>query len=199
MREQGMHPSTLVTTLTEPGGRVSMHGVRRDLLRDQAAAARMDLAEIEIPWPCPDRVYEARMAAAFGDGALDGVDEVAFGDLFLEDIRTYREQRLASIGVRASFPVWGVSTTELARRFVVLGFRALLVCVDTRALPTTFVGRELDEALLEELPPGVDPCGENGEFHTFVYDGPLFERPIPWVRGETEECDGFVYCDLLAG
>ena len=198
MREQGVRPDRLLTTVAEPGGRVSMHGVRRELLRSQALAAGIELVEIEIPWPCPNEDYEARMTAAFNGGGLAGVSEVAFGDLFLRDIRRYREQRLASIGVGVTFPLWDADTAALARRFVALGFRAVLVCVDTRALPSSFAGRELDETLLEELPAGVDPCGENGEFHTFVYDGPVFERPIPWLHGEVQERNGFVYCDLLA-
>jgi len=125
------------------------------------------------------------------------VEEVAFGDLFLQDIRSYRESRLATIGRRARFPVWGLDTAELARRFVALGFRAVLVCVDPRARDPSFAGREFDERLLSDLPPGVDPCGENGEFHTFVYDGPIFGRPISCERGEVVERDGFVFCDLL--
>jgi uncharacterized protein (TIGR00290 family) len=198
MREQGVLPGRLLTTVIDPGGRVSMHGVRRELLRSQAAALGLGLVEIEIPWPCANEDYEARMAVAFAGGGLEGVGEVAFGDLFLGDIRRYREQRLASIGVRATFPLWGADTSELARRFVALGFRAVLVCVDTRVLPSAFAGRVLDESLLEELPAGVDPCGENGEFHTFVYDGPMFDRPIPWRRGEVGRREGFAYCDLLA-
>jgi uncharacterized protein (TIGR00290 family) len=175
-----------------------MHRVRGELLRAQAACVGVPLVEIEIPAPCPDEVYEARMAAAFDGGVLDGVHEVAFGDLFLDDIRGYREARLATVGVRARFPVWGMDTAALARRFVALGFRALLVCVDPCALDPGFAGREFDERLLADLPDSVDPCGENGEFHTFVYDGPLFERPVAWEPGETSEHDGFAFFDLLS-
>jgi uncharacterized protein (TIGR00290 family) len=199
LRAQGRAPQRLLSTVTEETGRVAMHAVRGELLQAQADAAGLPLVRIEVPWPCPDAVYESRMAAVFDGGDLDGVGEVAFGDLFLRDIREYREQRLATAGVRASFPVWGLDTAELARRFVGLGFRAVLVCVDTRALPASFAGREFDERLLAELPAGVDPCGENGEFHTFVYDGPVFERAVAWSRGESCEREGFAFCDLLAG
>jgi uncharacterized protein (TIGR00290 family) len=188
-----------VSTVSEQGGRVAMHRVRGELLRRQARCVGVPLVEIEIPAPCPDAVYEARMAAAFDGGVLDGVREVAFGDLFLQDIRAYREARLAAVGVRPLFPVWGLDTAALARRFVELGFRAILVCVDPRALDSSFAGRELDERLLAELPASVDPCGENGEFHTFVYDGPIFEEPVACERGEVVEHDGFVFCDLLVG
>jgi uncharacterized protein (TIGR00290 family) len=199
LREEGFSPGCLVSTVDAQVGRVPMHEVRRELLRDQAECVATALVEIEIPTPCPDRLYEQRMAAAFDGGELDAVREMAFGDLFLADIRAYREARLAAVGVAARFPVWGLGTAELAREFVALGFRAVLVCVDTRVLSADFVGREFDEGLLEELPPAVDPCGENGEFHTFVYDGPVFERPVEWERGMLSRRDGFAYCDLLAG
>jgi diphthamide synthase (EF-2-diphthine--ammonia ligase) len=139
------------------------------------------------------------IAAALASPELEGVKEMAFGDLFVEDIREYRESRLVSTGRRALFPVWGLDTAELARQFVVAGFRAILVCVDPRALDRSFAGREFDESLLEDLPPGIDPCGENGEFHTFVYDGPIFSEPVACRRGEVVERDGFVFCDLLPG
>ncbi len=175
-----------------------MHGVRRELIVRQAEAAVVGLIEVEIPSPCPDAVYEERMARALASDALRDVEEVAFGDLFLEDIRAYRESRLAAVGRRASFPVWGLDTAELARRFLELGFKAILVCVDPKALDPSFAGREYDERLLAQLPDGVDPCGENGEFHTFVYDGPIFERPIAGEKGEVAEREGFVFCDLEA-
>lgn len=194
----GRLPGTLLTTVTAEYERISMHGVRRELLRRQAELIGVPLVEVEIPTPCPNDVYEARMAAALASEAMAGVEEVAFGDLFLQDIREYRESRLAPAGLRAHFPVWGLDTTELARRFIDLGFRAILVCVDPRAIDGSFAGREFDERLLEDLPDGVDPCGENGEFHTFVYDGPIFEAAVACERGEAVEREGFVFCDLLA-
>lgn len=199
LREEQISPRALVSTVDAEAGRVPMHEVRRELLRAQAECVSVPLVEIEIPAPCPDRVYEQRMAAAFDGGPLDAVREMAFGDLFLEDIRAYREARLAALGVGALFPVWGLDTAELARKFVALGFRAVLVCVDTRVLSASLVGREFDERLLDEMPDGVDPCGENGEFHTFVYDGPVLERPVEWERGQLSRREGFAFCDLLGG
>jgi uncharacterized protein (TIGR00290 family) len=198
LREQGSEPRCLLTTVKGEDGRVAMHGVRGGLLRAQADRVGLPLVEVQIPTPCPDEVYEARMAAALGGAQLKGVQEMAFGDLFLEDIRAYRESRLAAAGLKASFPVWGLDTKALADRFVALGFKAVLVCVDPRALDASFAGRELDGRLLAELPEGVDPCGENGEFHTFVYDGPIFEAPVECERGEVHEREGFVHCELLA-
>lgn len=195
---EGRLPGSLLTTVAAEYERISMHGVRRELLRRQAELIGVPLVEVEIPTPCPNDVYEARMAAALASEEMGGVQEVAFGDLFLQDIREYRESRLAPVGLRAHFPVWGLDTTELARLFIELGFRAVLVCVDPGALDASFAGRELDECLLEDLPDGVDPCGENGEFHTFVYDGPIFEAAVACERGEVVEREGFVFCDLLA-
>ena len=197
LAEEGLRPATLLATVTEEYERVSMHGVRRSLLRRQAAATGLPLVEIEIPAGCTNDLYESRMAAAFASPELSTVGEVAFGDLFLEDIRAYRESRLAAAGRRARFPVWGRDTVTLARRFLAAGFRAILVCVDPRALDPSFAGRDYDERLLAELPAGVDPCGENGEFHTFVTAGPIWERPIDCLRGEIVEREGFVFCDLL--
>jgi uncharacterized protein (TIGR00290 family) len=197
LAQEQLLPTALLATVTEEYGRVSMHGVRRSLLRRQAAATGLPLVEVEIPAGCTNDLYESRMAAAFASAELSEVDEVAFGDLFLEDIRAYRESRLATAGKRARFPVWGRDTVTLARRFLAAGFRAILVCVDPRALDPTFAGRDYDERLLAELPAGVDPCGENGEFHTFVTAGPILDRPIDCRRGEVVERDGFVFCDLL--
>jgi uncharacterized protein (TIGR00290 family) len=199
LREQGVSPATLMSTITADYERLSMHGVRRELIRQQAERTGIPLVEVEIPASCPNDVYEQRMAAALASEAMRGVQEVAFGDLFLQDIREYRESRLAPVGLQARFPVWGIDTTELAHRFIALGFRAILVCVDPRALDRSFAGREFDEDLLAELPAGVDPCGERGEFHTFVYDGPIFDGPIACGPGEVLERDGFVFCDLLPG
>ena len=196
-REQGILPTALVTTVTEDYRRVSMHGVRRELVRAQADAAGVPLVEIGIPALCPNDVYEARMAQALAVPPLAGVGTMAFADLFLEDIRAYREQRLASAGWTATFPLWGRDTEALAREFIHAGFQAVLVCIDPAKLDASFAGRAYDEALLADLPARIDPCGENGEFHTFVHAGPIFDRPIPIERGETVRRGGFVFCDLL--
>jgi uncharacterized protein (TIGR00290 family) len=187
----------LLTTIEARGERVAMHAVRAELLRRQAASVGLPLAEVPLPWPCNNAQYEAAMGAAFGEARAAGVTIVAFGDLFLEDIRRYREERMAATGLRPMFPLWGQPTDALARRMIAGGLRARLTCVDARQLAPSFAGRELDEALLASLPPSVDPCGERGEFHTFVYDGPMFERPVPVRCGDIVERDGFVFADLL--
>ena len=186
----------LLTTVTETYDRISMHGVRRELLARQAKALGIPLVEVVIPPACVNDVYEARMAEAFAATPLSGVEAVAFGDLFLEDVRAYREERLAAGGKRGLFPLWGRNTTALAREFLDAGFEARLVCVDPRVLDPAFAGRAYDEQLLAELPHGVDPCGENGEFHTFVSAGPIFAEPIACETGEIVERDGFVFCDV---
>jgi uncharacterized protein (TIGR00290 family) len=196
-KEDRVTPTALVTTVTEGYERVSMHGVRRSLLRRQAAATGLPLVEVGIPVSCTNDLYESRMAAALASPELAPIEVVAFGDLFLEDIRAYRENRLAAAGRRARFPVWGRDTTAVAERFLAEGFRAVVVCVDPGALDASFAGRDYDERLLADLPADVDPCGENGEFHTFVTDGPLLDRPIECRRGEVVERDGFVFCDLI--
>ena len=199
MREElGIEPAALLTTFTEDFGRVSMHGVREELVRAQAAAARLPLVEVGIPAACPNEVYERRMAAALSSPPLEGVKTMAFADLYLEDIRAYREERLTGAGREALFPLWGRDTAALARRFVEAGFEAILVCVDPRQLDPSFAGRSFDRSLLEDLPANVDPCGEDGEFHTFVHAGPIFAAPIEVELGERVERDGFVFCDLLA-
>ncbi len=195
---EGKSPASLMTTVTAEYERISMHGVRRELLARQAQLVGASLVEVEIPVRCTNEVYEERMAAVFTSKEMSSVEEVAFGDLFLRDVREYRESRLATVGRRALFPVWGLDTADLARQFIALGFRAILVCVDPRVLDPGFAGREFDESLLEDLPPEVDPCGENGEFHTFVYDGPVFAGAVDCRRGEVVERGGFVFCDLLA-
>jgi uncharacterized protein (TIGR00290 family) len=197
--EQSIEPVALLTTFTEDYDRVSMHGVRMELVREQAACARVPLVEVGIPASCPNDVYEARMAQALGTSQLSGIDCMAFADLFLEDIRAYREERLASAGWRAEFPVWGRDTAELARFFVDAGFEAVVVCVDPAQLDPSFVGRAFDSSLLADLPSGVDPCGENGEFHTFVHAGPIFSRPIEFELGESVMRDGFAFQDLVPG
>jgi uncharacterized protein (TIGR00290 family) len=197
--EQGVEPAALLTTFTEDYGRVSMHAVRRELLEAQATAVGVPLVEVGIPAVCSNEVYEERMAEALAAPPLAEIDEFAFADLFLADIRAYREERLAAIGRRATFPVWGRDTAALAARFVDAGFEATLVCVDPRQLDPSFAGRPFDADLLRDLPAGVDPCGENGEFHTFVTAGPIFSAPVATRHGETVERDGFVFHDLLPG
>jgi uncharacterized protein (TIGR00290 family) len=198
LRRQQLQPEALITTVTEGYERISMHGVRRGLLARQAEALGITLVEVVIPPDCVNDVYEERMAEAFATAPLSGVEQIAFGDLFLEDVRAYREERLAAGGKRGLFPLWGRDTTALAEEFLDAGFEATLVCVDPRALDPAFCGRRYDERLLAQLPLGVDPCGENGEFHTFVSGGPIFAEPIAYERGEIVEREGFVFCDLTS-
>jgi uncharacterized protein (TIGR00290 family) len=187
----------LLTTINEPAQRVAMHGVRVALLQAQADSLDVPLWQVPIPSPCTNDEYERAMAAAVRRAVGDGFTHVAFGDLFLEDIRRYREARLANSGLTPLFPLFGLDTRTLARDMVASGLRARLTCVDPRGLDRRFAGREFDAALLSELPPEVDPCGERGEFHTFAYDGPMFKQPIPVQSGEILERDGFVFADLL--
>lgn len=195
-REQGVEPIALLTTVTDEYARISMHGVRRELLLAQAQATGVPVLEVTIPPRCSNEVYEQRMAEALREREIAGTEEFAFGDLFLGDIRAYREERLAQAGKRAVFPVWGRDTGELARTFIEAGFEAVLVCVDPRQLDPSFAGRAFDGQLLDELPEGVDPCGENGEFHTFVHAGPIFDQPILCEAGEVSVRDGFAFCDV---
>jgi uncharacterized protein (TIGR00290 family) len=194
--EQSVEPRALITTVTSSYERISMHGVRRSLLARQAVALGLPVAEVEIPPGCANSLYERLWVDAFASADLEGVEAVAFGDLFLEDVRRYREVLLARAGKEGVFPLWGRDTTRLAREFVAAGFRALVVCVDAKQLDGSFAGREFDEGLLADLPAGVDPCGERGEFHTFVYAGPGFLEPIGCAVGDVVERDGFVFCDL---
>jgi uncharacterized protein (TIGR00290 family) len=182
--------------VTADYGRISMHGVRRELLSRQAQATGLTLVEVEIPAGCSNDVYEQRMGQALAEPPLAAMHTIAFGDLFLDDIRAYREERLSRVGKEAVFPLWGRDTNALAREFIAGGFEAVLVCVDPRRLDPSFAGRRFDAELLADLPPDVDPCGENGEFHTFVHAGPIFSAPIACQTGETVERDGFVFCDL---
>ena len=195
-REHGVTPRALITTVTEVYDRISMHGVRRSLLALQARATGVSLVEVEIPVMCTNDVYEQRMAAALASEQLRGVEAFAFGDLFLEDVRAYREERLAAAGKRACFPLWHRDTASLAREFIAAGFEAIIACVDPRKLDGSFAGRRFDNQLLDDLPRGVDPCGENGEFHTFVHAGPILRTPIAVEVGETVERDGFVFSDI---
>ena len=187
----------LLTTINEVHDRVAMHAVRTALLQTQAAAAGLPLWPVPIPSPCSNREYEAAMSAAIRRAQDAGITIMAFGDLFLEDVRHYRETQLASTGITPLFPLWGLPTKELAAHMIQGGLRARLTCIDPKQIAASFAGREFDESLLADLPPGADPCGERGEFHTFAYAGPMFHRPIPVERGEIVTRDGFVFADLL--
>jgi uncharacterized protein (TIGR00290 family) len=198
LREQDAYEiAGLVTTINENFARVAMHGVRDDLLAAQAEAAGVPLWRVPLPHPCPNAEYERRMRDLIGRATAAGITHMAFGDLFLEDIRAYRVKQLAGSGIAPVFPIWGRDTRQLARAMVQAGLRAKLSCVDPRRLAREFAGRSFDDALLDELPPGIDPCGENGEFHSFCHAGPMFARPIAVRTGEVVERDGFVFADLL--
>jgi uncharacterized protein (TIGR00290 family) len=186
-----------VTTVTENFGRISMHGVREELLLAQLASAKLPQRIVRIPFPCPDEIYELRMAAEMEKARADGVTHVIFGDLFLEDIRAYREAQLAKIGMKAVFPLWRRPTDTLAQEMIAAGVMARLVCVDCSKLSARLAGRSFDRSLLDDLPRNADPCGENGEFHTFVMAGPMFEREIAVRVGETVERDGCAFADLM--
>jgi uncharacterized protein (TIGR00290 family) len=198
LQQNDVRVAGLLTTVTEGFERVSMHGVRRELLRRQAESIGLPLQEVRIPPQCVNPVYEARMEAAMRGAFAEGIRRVAFGDIFLEDLRVYRERNLAKIGMEAIFPIWKRDTRELAQTFMDLGFRARAVCVDPRILDRSFAGRDLDRSFFSDLPANADPCGENGEFHSFVYDGPIFREPVKCRAGEVVERNSFVFCDLLA-
>jgi len=187
----------LFTTVNEAFDRVAMHAVRRQLLEAQAAAAGLPLHVIDIPWPCSNDAYEQLLGAFVAAQKAAGVEAMAFGDLFLEDIRAYRVEKLAGTGVEPMFPIWGLDTAQLAREMIAGGLKARLTCVDPAKLPAAFAGRQFDAALLADLPEDIDPCGENGEFHTCVYAGPMFSHEIEMDLGEVQTRDGFVYADLL--
>ncbi|HUN62947.1 MAG TPA: hypothetical protein VMU53_13195 [Candidatus Sulfotelmatobacter sp.] len=197
-REAKYEVVSLLTTVTEGYERISMHGVRNELLRRQAEAIGLPVEEVRIPPQCPNSVYEARMAETVSGFRENGVQHFAFGDIFLQDLRAYREQKLMQANMTALFPIWKVDTRELAERFMREGFRAIAACIDPRRLDRSFAGRELDASFFRDLPANVDPCGENGEFHTFVFDGPIFRKAIPVRTGEVVERDNFVFCDLVA-
>lgn len=198
MREGGeLEIVALLTTVNTTHGRVAMHAVPESLLRAQAEAVGLPLVMVPLPWPCPNVTYEQAMEAAMRQARTEGITHVVFGDLFLEDIRKYREEKLASCGVIAVFPLWGLETRSLARKMVDAGLQAYVTCVDPKQLDAAFAGRIFDASLLADLPAGVDPCGENGEFHTYAYAGPMFRAPIPVKTGEVVERDGFVYADVL--
>jgi uncharacterized protein (TIGR00290 family) len=189
----------LLTTVNEVFGRVAMHAVRIELLQAQAEALSLPLWQIPIPSPCPNAVYERAMASAVKRAVDQGITHMAFGDLFLEDVRRYREERLAGTGLTPIFPLFGSDTAALAREMVDAGLGARLTCIDPKVLDRSFAGREFDAKLLGDLPPSIDPCGERGEFHSFAYRGPMFGRAIPVESGVVVERDGFVFADLLLG
>jgi uncharacterized protein (TIGR00290 family) len=194
--EPGYEVVGLVTTVNEAAQRVAMHAVREALLEAQAEAAGLPLWRVPIPSPCSNEQYEAAMGEAIDRARREGIEALAFGDLYLEDIRAYRESRMAGTGIEPVFPLWKQPTHALAEQMVAAGLRAVLTCVDPKKLPSDFAGREFDRALLRDLPAGIDPCGENGEFHTFACAGPMFRRPIEVKRGEVVERDGFVFADV---
>jgi uncharacterized protein (TIGR00290 family) len=187
----------VLTTLSEAYGRVAMHGVRESLLDRQIAALGLPSLRVMLPTPCPNEIYEERFARACEELKAQGVHHIVFGDLFLEDIRAYRERQLEALGMQAIFPLWQRDTAALAREMIASGLVAHIVCLDPRRLSAAFAGRRFDRELLEELPAGVDPCGENGEFHTVVTAGPMFSAPLQVRRGEVVERDGFVFADIL--
>ena len=187
----------LLTTVNSKFQRVAMHAVRESLLEAQAESAGLPLVRVPIPSPCPNAVYEEAMTGAMQKARDEGVTHVVFGDLFLEDIRRYREEKLADTGITPLFPLWQMDTRLLAREMVRAGLKAFLTCIDPRKLDSTFAGRSFDSQLLDDLPAGIDSCGENGEFHTFVYAGPMFRAPIDVVKGPVVERDGFVFADVL--
>ena len=197
LQQQKFRVAALLTTVTEGYDRISMHGVRRELLLQQAESIGLPLHEVRIPPQCVNPIYEARMEQALRLFYDQGVRKVAFGDIFLEDLRAYREKNLARIGMAALFPIWKRDTRELIRHFQVQRFRAIAVCVDPKVLGASFAGHELDDSFSRDLPSNADPCGENGEFHTFVFDGPIFRWPVSVRTGEVVHRDGFVFCDLL--
>lgn len=197
LRQQGRAVSALFTTLNAAADRVAMHGVRRELLEAQAGAAGLPLHIIPLPWPCSNAQYEQIMADFLKQAQSAVVTHMAFGDLFLQDIRAYREKNLADTGIEPLFPVWGQPTDQLAREMLLAGVSARLTSVDLAKLEPSFAGRNYDAALLADLPGSVDPCGENGEFHTFVTDGPMFEGPVNVEAGEIVMRDGFAFADLL--
>lgn len=196
-QEPSLSVAYLLTTVTKDYERISIHGVRRTLLARQVQALGMDLIEVEIPAQCTHETYQAKMVAALASPPLASLDTHAFADLFLQDVRVYRETNLAKLNKTAIFPLWGRDTSALARDFIGLGYRAVVACLDPRMLSPNFVGRQFDEAFLEDLPDDVDPCGEKGEFHTFVYDGPNFVEPVDITLGDSVLREGFVFQDLL--
>jgi uncharacterized protein (TIGR00290 family) len=199
LQQNEVRIAALLTTVTEGYDRISMHGVRRELLQQQAESLRLPLHEVFIPPKCGNPLYEARMEEALLLFFEQGIRRVAFGDIFLEDLRLYREKNLARVAMQALFPIWKRDTRELIREFHAAHFRSVAVSIDSKVLAPSFAGRELDASFFADLPAGVDPCGENGEFHTFVFDGPIFSRPVGFTLGETVQRDSFIFRDLVPG
>lgn len=196
----GFEVHALLSTITEEFGRISMHGVRVELVRAQSESIGIPLVEVAIPAKCTNEQYEEAMRTILAKAAGNGIVGVAFGDIYLADVREYRERQMAQVGMEPIFPLWGEKPSEIAVKFISLGFKAIIVCVDLEKLDIAFCGREFDESFLSSLPSSIDPCGENGEFHTFVYDGPIFKEPIAVKRGEVVIRDGrFSFCDLFMG
>ena len=191
--------AALVTTFNAEANRVAMHAVRRELVETQAERTELPLWAVELPWPCSNAEYEVRMRGACERAVAEGITAVAFGDLFLEEVRDYRIRQLQGTGLEPLFPLWHLPTQDLGREMIAAGMKAKITCVDPSKLPKSFAGRDYDRSFLEDLPRSVDPCGENGEFHSFVYDAPPFSRPIPVRSGEVVDRDGFVFADVLAG
>jgi uncharacterized protein (TIGR00290 family) len=188
---------SLLTTVTDDYDRISMHGVRRILLEKQAKSLNIPLYKVLIPKDCSNEIYAAKMTEALNKFKQEGVETVAFGDIFLEDVRNYRLDNLAKLNMKGIFPIWGRDSAELAHSFIALGFKSVISCVDTKVMDKKFLGRQFDEDLLAELPPNIDPSGENGEFHSFVYDGPIFKEGIGFKRGETVLRESFYFIDLV--
>jgi uncharacterized protein (TIGR00290 family) len=198
-RDQAIEVCGLLTTLNSEFDRVAMHGTRRSVLQAQAKAANLPLWIVPLPWPCTNDMYESRMSEVCLRAVSEGMSAVAFGDLFLEDVRAYRERQLEGTGLEPLFPLWQIPTGELARQMIAGGLRARLACVDKKQIGAEFAGREFDEALLRDLPAEADPCGERGEFHTCVYAGPMFSAPLPLENGEIVDRDGFAFTDFQVG
>jgi len=198
LRQQpGIEVVALLSTINAEFQRVAMHGTRLSVLEAQADAAQLPLWTVPLPWPCSNEIYEQRMSEACDRAIREKIDAIAFGDLFLPDVRAYRETQLKPTGLEPIFPLWELPTAALARTMIAGGLRARLTCVDTKQLSGSFAGREFDAALLNDLPPQIDPCGEHGEFHTCVYDGPMFAASLNLEAGEVVDRDGFVYADFL--
>jgi uncharacterized protein (TIGR00290 family) len=197
LRGSDIQVTALLTTINEQADRVTMHGVRRELIEEQARAIGIPLWAARLPWPCPNKCYEEVMAGVCRRAVDAGIEVVVFGDLYLEDIRAYRERMLAGTEIHPVFPLWGMPTGALAREMLAGGLRARVACIDLRVLDASFAGRELDARFLADLPPAADPCGENGEFHSFVYDGPMFRQPIAVEAGAVHQDGDFLFTDLL--
>ena len=198
-RTQQYEISSLLTTTTDEYDRISMHGVRTTLLEQQAQSLGLPLEKVSISKNVTDEEYQSRMATTLANFRDNGVSSVVYGDIFLEGVRKYREEQLSKVGMRGLFPLWGRNSANLSKTLIDLGFKAIVTCVDSRVIDSSFVGRLIDESFLAEIPSSVDPNGENGEFHSFVFEGPIFRESIPYIKGEVVKRDSFYFCDLLPG